>query len=158
MRPLGVLGLLAVLASAACATLSAPGYAIPETCPDSASAISLSGFVRDTAGTPLVGVNVLVFGSCARAVTDSSGHYTLAQVPIGRVRVRAQVLGYAPREIVIKLRRSDAAAHHLDIVLARCPCPVIIVGLGQSPPSSPVRLTSACSGGPIGAGALGNRR
>ena len=78
--------LLAVVAVAA--PLSAP-----------AGAGRITGHVRDTAGQPLAGAQVVVLGTRLATVTDRVGAYTIASVPKGAYSVRAMYIGYAPLEV-----------------------------------------------------------
>jgi len=54
---------------------------------------------------PLAGVQVTVAGTGRRAVTGSTGEYTLSDVPAGARAVRAELLGYATAE-----ERAEVAA------------------------------------------------
>jgi TonB-linked SusC/RagA family outer membrane protein len=60
---------------------------------------SVSGRVTES-GTqrPLNGAQVTVVGGNRRAVTDATGAYTIANVPAGPARVRAEVIGHTSAE------------------------------------------------------------
>jgi serine protease inhibitor len=58
---------------------------------------TIAGTVRDSAGHPLSHVLVVQQGTSRRATTDSLGHYTIPDVPIGIARIRALRLGFEPR-------------------------------------------------------------
>jgi hypothetical protein len=69
-----------MLAGAGCAALPvAPG--------------AVSGVVRDVAGAPVPHAQVWVPGTGLRAYADSFGHYELDSVPVGRVQLRATLVG-----------------------------------------------------------------
>ena len=70
-----------ILAGGACAALpTAPG--------------AVSGVVRDTTGAPVPHAQVWVPGTGLRAYADTFGHYELDSVPVGRVQLRAALVGY----------------------------------------------------------------
>ncbi|MGH7548298.1 MAG: YfbK domain-containing protein [Gemmatimonadales bacterium] len=74
------------------ATLAAPQpLARPETG-------RIEGHVRDGAGIPIAKAQVSVVGTSLHAVTNDSGHYAIANVPVGAFTVRAQSIGYLPAE------------------------------------------------------------
>ncbi len=58
----------------------------------------VEGFVRDQAGAPISGAQVLVVGSAFSATTNEQGYYFINNVPAGVMSVRAQYIGYAPAE------------------------------------------------------------
>jgi len=77
--------LLWILAGSACAALpTAPG--------------AVSGVVRDAAGAPVPHAQVWVPGTGLRAYADSFGHYVLDSVPVGRVQLRATLVGHQAQE------------------------------------------------------------
>ena len=47
---------------------------------------------------PLIGANVYIIGSTQGATTDSLGEYTIENLPIGKYTIRAQYIGYAPKD------------------------------------------------------------
>ena len=59
----------------------------------------IEGTVKDSAGAPVGGAQVLIVGSAFHATTDEAGYYFMNNVPAGVVIVRAQQLGYAPNEV-----------------------------------------------------------
>lgn len=59
----------------------------------------LEGTVRDQAGAPVAGAQVLIVGSAFAGVTNEQGYYFINNVPAGVVTVRAQYIGYAPAEV-----------------------------------------------------------
>ncbi|MBI1722437.1 MAG: carboxypeptidase regulatory-like domain-containing protein [Gemmatimonadetes bacterium] len=59
----------------------------------------IEGTVRDQAGAPVVGAQVLVVGSAFTASTNEQGYYFINNVPAGVMAIRAQYIGYAPAEV-----------------------------------------------------------
>ncbi len=58
----------------------------------------IEGFVRDQAGAPISGAQVLIVGSAFSATSNEQGYYFINNVPAGVMSVRAQYIGYAPAE------------------------------------------------------------
>ena len=58
----------------------------------------VSGVVKDVAGEPLIGVNVLVKGTTNGTITDFDGNYTLQNVKASDVLVISYI-GYLTQEI-----------------------------------------------------------
>ena len=77
----------------------------------------IEGFVRDTTGTPVAGVQVRLVGTCMEAVTDERGHYMLNGSPLGRVHLRAEYLGYVPTDLVASADSTRGTTTFVDIVL-----------------------------------------
>ena len=77
---------------------------------------TLRGSVRDSAGTPVGGVEVMLSKGRRRAVTDSLGHYEVGDLPRREVTVRFRRVGYAASVQEVDLSRRDAT---LDVVMAR---------------------------------------
>jgi hypothetical protein len=59
----------------------------------------VEGTVRDQAGAPVAGAQVLIVGSAFAGVTNEQGYYFINNVPAGLVTLRAQYIGYAPAEV-----------------------------------------------------------
>jgi TonB-linked SusC/RagA family outer membrane protein len=77
---------------------------------------AITGMVRDSAtGRPLKGASVAVYGTGIVGVTNDSGAYFFAEVPVGRQTVTARYLGYRMRgaEVVVAERQVARA----DILL-----------------------------------------
>jgi hypothetical protein len=62
------------------------------------SPASVAGAVRDTAGRPLAGAQVVVVGTRVVAKTDSLGRYEFDSLAAGPTRLRALILGYLSKE------------------------------------------------------------
>jgi hypothetical protein len=59
----------------------------------------VEGTVRDQAGAPLAGAQVIIVGSAFTATTNESGYYFINNVPAGVMTLRGQYIGYAPAEV-----------------------------------------------------------
>ena len=59
----------------------------------------IEGTVRDQAGAPVAGAQVLIVGSAFAGVSNEQGYYFINNVPAGLVTLRAQYIGYAPAEV-----------------------------------------------------------
>ncbi len=59
----------------------------------------IEGTVRDQAGAPVAGAQVLIVGSAFASTSNEQGYYFLNNVPAGVMTVRAQYIGYAPSEV-----------------------------------------------------------
>ena len=81
----------------------------------------VTGLVTDSAGgRPLPGVEVVLMGEGERvqraARTGADGRYVLVNLPAGEARLRARMLGFAPREQ--RLTLTDGASATADFALA----------------------------------------
>jgi hypothetical protein len=103
---------------AACARNPHPEFgAATPSCPATGSPIAVRGTVRDTAGIPIQGVDVLVTAARAWSRTDARGQYVLATVPPGPVQIRAQSIGYSPRMLSTCADPGDGKVMFIDFVL-----------------------------------------
>jgi hypothetical protein len=59
----------------------------------------IEGFVRDQAGAPISGAQVIIVGSAFSATSNEQGYYFINNVPAGVMTVRGQYIGYAPAEV-----------------------------------------------------------
>jgi len=87
-----------LLRALACIWVLVPGVAFGSA-PSRASSTSglIVGRVLQNDGTPFPGVEVLVLGSRIGAITDASGQFQLAGVPVGPHEIRARSFGYKPQ-------------------------------------------------------------
>jgi TonB-linked SusC/RagA family outer membrane protein len=74
----------------------------------------IAGQATDSASArPLASVEVSIMAEgdrvLATARTDAAGRYTLANVAAGNVRLRARILGYAPKDAVVAVRAGESA-------------------------------------------------
>src|SRR5262245_5135649 len=115
---------LVLLAAVVVAT---PPLSVP--CPVAPAGVGrITGHVRDSAGQPLAGAQVVVVGTRFAAVTDRTGAYAIASVPEGAYSVRAMYIGYTALELHgIRVTTGgsttadfalQASAVHLDAVVA----------------------------------------
>ena len=73
----------------------------------------LAGLVKDTqTGEALPGVAVQIVGTTIGAATNIEGEYFIINVPPGRYRIKASLVGYTPvevRDVKVSLDLTDAA-------------------------------------------------
>jgi outer membrane cobalamin receptor len=94
---------------------------------------SVSGTVRDTAGTPIAGAEVRVLATGSAALTDSAGRYRLARVPAGEQTLRVARIGFYPTQQRRTLIAGDSVT--ADFVLRPNPLmvsPVIVTAAKRS--------------------------
>lgn len=68
---------------------------------------ALAGVVRNGAGRPVEGAQVVVEGDSAIATTDASGSFTLTGLPDGTRTAEARALGYAPTRVTVEPARGE---------------------------------------------------
>ena len=121
-----------ILLGVACAALpTAPG--------------ALSGIVRDTAGAPIRHAQVWIPGTGIRGYADSLGRYQLDSVPVGRVQLRAALVGCQAEEhrsVLITPGHSTLVDFVLQLPRARdLDCDPLVVpassGRGSAGPGGP---------------------
>lgn len=78
---------------------------------------TLSGIVRGTAGTPVTGAEVRVWGTAAIGRTDEAGRYSLGSLPAGTQMLEVRRIGFAVAERSVELR--DGAMATSDVQLQR---------------------------------------
>ena len=76
---------------------------------------SISGNVKDQAGMPLGGVNVILDGTSKGAVTDFDGNYTIFNVENGTYTLSATFIGYAKFSQSVTVQDNDVT---LDFIMA----------------------------------------
>ena len=95
---------------------------------------TVRGIVTDSStGRPVAGVQMTVVGAAARAATSETGAYQLTGVPVGRVTVRAQRLGFGAVQRTVDLAAGGTAT--LDIRLrpvAAVLSTIVATGYGSS--------------------------
>jgi hypothetical protein len=64
---------------------------------------TISGIVRDEAGHPIEGAEVYAFPEKNRGRTDSTGRFSIANLPSGYYHVRVRRLGFRPTEVTTEL-------------------------------------------------------
>jgi hypothetical protein len=88
---------------------------------------SVTGFVLDPAGLPLVGVIVAVTSTAATARTGPNGEFTLVDLPSGTQELAVRYVGFDPTMLPIEL--SSRATQSVTIRLQRAPSslpPVVV--------------------------------
>ena len=88
---------------------------------------NITGTVTDSAGVPLLGVEVSVDASPARAFSDEQGVFHLGGVPLGLRSLSARRLGFSPTSVKVEVSESNEAtvAIRLQAIAATLP-PVVI--------------------------------
>ncbi|MEO5798737.1 MAG: carboxypeptidase-like regulatory domain-containing protein [Gemmatimonadales bacterium] len=60
---------------------------------------TIQGRILDSAGISLPGMRIILIGSARAAYSDSTGHFVLADVPVGTLSLRISGIGYKPTEV-----------------------------------------------------------
>jgi len=76
----------------------------------------IEGTVRNSAGAPVANAQVIVVGRPWTAMSDSTGHYGLADIPTGSYTVRASAMGYRSQDVP-DVRVTAGVATRLDLTL-----------------------------------------
>ena len=105
---------------------------------------TIEGTARDRFGAPIANVGVGVVGLAHSGLSDASGRYRLARVPVGTHRLRATVVGYAPGERDSVVVRKGVATQ-VDFALDR-----MWPGIGLPSTPRPDRATILANGAAIG--------
>ena len=88
---------------------------------------TIKGTVTDSAGLPLVGVEISVDGLAVRTITDEHGTFYLGGIPYGTQTLIARRLGYAPQRTAIEISTpADASSTIRLIPIAENLPPVVI--------------------------------
>ena len=74
------------------------------------------GSVRDSAGQSIVGVEVAIVGTPARARTDDKGGFRFADAPAGELALQARRIGYRMQTVLVGVGAGEVA--RVDIQLA----------------------------------------
>lgn len=96
----------------------------------------VTGVVTDSAGgRPLSNVEVVVVGTgtqvLSAARTDQAGRYTLANVAAGDARIRARLLGYAPKDRVVSVTAGGTATADFALTMRSIQLDqVVVTGTG----------------------------
>ena len=67
------------------------------------SQLKVSDIIKDDAGSPLIGVTIVVKGTSSGSVSNSDGSYTIT-VPYAEATLMVSYIGYAPQEINVNNR------------------------------------------------------
>jgi TonB-linked SusC/RagA family outer membrane protein len=91
----------------------------------------IMGVITSDAGQPVARAQVSVQGTSLRAISDSAGHYTIANVPAGSHVLRIAALGQSPKDVTVTVvAGTPATADAQLITLARELKGVVVVGYG----------------------------
>ncbi|MBW8769231.1 MAG: SusC/RagA family TonB-linked outer membrane protein [Gemmatimonadetes bacterium] len=94
---------------------------------------TVSGTIRDRGSErPLAGVQVRVVGTQRAALSDATGTYRIAGIPVGTVQLSAQQIGYAPQARTATVSSSGTT---VDFTLAQAVTTldqVVVTATGQS--------------------------
>jgi TonB-linked SusC/RagA family outer membrane protein len=78
---------------------------------------TITGQVRESSTLqPLVGAQVSIPGTEIGAFTDEQGRYRFEDVPAGSVTIRAQMIGYSPRERTVTVGDGETVTVDFDLV------------------------------------------
>jgi hypothetical protein len=77
---------------------------------------ALTGTVRDSAGRPLAGVEVVLEDSDRQTQTDQSGRYLLGNLPLGAHSALFRLVGYRPIRLHVQLTRADTIRTDLQML------------------------------------------
>jgi outer membrane receptor for ferrienterochelin and colicins len=67
-------------------------------------------------GEHLAGVSILIQNTNTGTITDHTGHYSLTNVPIGNLRIRAQSLGYKPQVVELAIQEGITREVKFELV------------------------------------------
>ena len=87
----------------------------------------VSGTVLNTAGRAVVGADVTVMGAESKTVTDTSGKFTLRQLPAGTQTLVVRRLSYAPKGVPVDLSSRTPATVTVKLDVAPPSLPTVVV-------------------------------
>ncbi|GAA4971827.1 TonB-dependent receptor [Algibacter aquimarinus] len=90
---------------------------------------SISGNVKDQAGVPLPGVNVIVDGTTKGAVTDFDGNYIINDLENGSYTLSATFIGYAKTSQSITIDGADITVNFTMLEDAQSLDQVVVTGV-----------------------------
>ncbi len=79
---------------------------------------SVTGVVTDTAGMPVLGVNIIVPGTGIGTSSDETGHYKIVNLSAGKYSLRFSAVGYSPVTIDFSLEEKPKV---IDVTLRQQP-------------------------------------
>jgi TonB family protein len=88
---------------------------------------TVTGTVSDTAGIPLLGVEIFVDSSAARTVTDERGVFHLGGVPYGVRVLNARRLGFAPARVKVEVSPGGEATAAVRLVAVAATLPPVVI-------------------------------
>lgn len=143
---------LRLLASGATATVvaftgAAPGMAQQPSQANGAGTV-IGQVVAANTKAPLQGAQVTLVGTTIRAGTSAEGRFVLRNVPAGSHTVRAQMLGYAPKEAQVSVVAGGTVTSNFemaDVPYAVAPVVVTALGIAREEKSLAYATTSISS-------------
>ena len=60
-------------------------------------------------------VNIIVKGTTIGTATDKTGHYRLVNLPVGKIIIRAQAIGYKPQEKEVVMKRNKTTELYFNL-------------------------------------------
>ncbi len=100
-----------------------------------ATAGALLGTVRDSSGTPLPNVQVIISSINRVATSDADGSFAFRGLPAGHYHLDAVFIGYARADAEVDIP-SDGSDAHVEIVMVRTPLRLRGVVVSASPTGS----------------------
>jgi outer membrane cobalamin receptor len=92
------------------------------------SNIRISGEIFDAdTGTPLIGANIVVVGTNYGAASDLRGRFVLSDLPPGRYRLQARMLGYRPDEVDVEVKVDVPVELRIGLEPQPIPMPEVVV-------------------------------
>lgn len=88
---------------------------------------NITGTAMDSAGTPLLGVELAVDGSPARAFSDEHGVFHLGGVPLGTRRLTARRLGFAPKQVSVEVSQATEATVSIRLTPVAATLPPVVI-------------------------------
>ncbi|KJD32442.1 hypothetical protein PK35_09500 [Tamlana nanhaiensis] len=95
----------------------------------SVMAQSISGNVKDEAGVPIPGVNVILEGTSKGSVTDFDGNYTVSGLEDGTYTVSATFIGYASFSKTVTVSGADVTVNIIMAEDAQSLDQVVVTGV-----------------------------
>ena len=92
---------------------------------------NITGTVTDTAGIPLLGVEISVDGTVAHAYTDQKGVFHLGGVQYGPRTLSARRLGFAPAQIGVEVAQAGEASVQLRLKPVVAVLPPVLIRPGR---------------------------
>jgi len=92
---------------------------------------NITGTVTDSAGIPLLGVEIAVDGAATRAYTDQKGMFHLGGVPYGSRTLSARRLGFAPTQVSVEVVQSGDAEVQLRMKALASILPPVVIRPGR---------------------------
>jgi len=92
-----------------------------------AQRVTLTGFVRDSAGAPIPEADVSIPAAHLLTRTDNSGLFSLTRVSAGAVEVSVRRLGYVPRSLQLDINPTGSDTVAVTMVAQALELPGIVV-------------------------------